>query len=324
MSRKRIPVSHEQLTPFDLEAFVAHPAELNQRHCEAFIIPFPKAPSRWLSHYHFTPRPITFPDEGEIEGGLRWRIGATFDFSFTRSICASNYGTRGGHCYDPASLVLLEVVAKVDQYPDYASFCKDLHQQDKGRRYRQLAGLHDAITDEDDLSNFRSRAGAEAIARTMTVVVEFLRDFGLIKGAFLATDGQFEPSHSRYKGCPDACPGCQQVPLEEASRQELRCQLHNGAKRLQLTCPFPAVVAKVRQATANTGPPKEPKMALIEIEDAPPTGAATADRHQVTALLGLPEDQVPSLRLTWCHMSQGPQGQLLASGPKMPSACVSG
>jgi hypothetical protein len=32
-----------------------------------------------------------------------------------------------------------------DQSVDYAQFCRDLHDRDKGRRYRQLAGLHDAV-----------------------------------------------------------------------------------------------------------------------------------------------------------------------------------
>jgi hypothetical protein len=65
--------------------------------------------------------------EGDVDGGLSWLIGATIVFSFTRALCAPHYGARGGACYDPASLVLLEVVAHVDQYVDYAHFCRDLH-----------------------------------------------------------------------------------------------------------------------------------------------------------------------------------------------------
>jgi hypothetical protein len=37
------------------------------------------------------------------------------------------------------------MAAKVDGYPDYASFCRDLEQADKGRGYRDLAGLDEAI-----------------------------------------------------------------------------------------------------------------------------------------------------------------------------------
>jgi hypothetical protein len=55
MSRHILSLSDEQLTSFDLEAFVTHTDTLNQRNREAFTTPFPKASRRWLSHYHFTP-----------------------------------------------------------------------------------------------------------------------------------------------------------------------------------------------------------------------------------------------------------------------------
>jgi hypothetical protein len=155
MSRSILALSPEQLTSFDLETFMTHAKALNQKHLEACTTPFPKAPSRWLSHYHFTPRPLAFTPEGEIDGGLSWLVGTTLDFSFTRSFCAPYYGTRGGSCYDPASLVVLEVSAHVDHYVDYAHFCRDLYQTDKGRRYRQLAGLHGHVPGEDDLCHFR-------------------------------------------------------------------------------------------------------------------------------------------------------------------------
>jgi hypothetical protein len=321
MSRSILSLSAEQLTSFDLEAFVIHAEALHQHHRETFTTPFPKAPSRWLSHYRFTPRPLALTQEGDIDGGLSWLIGATIDFSFTRAICAPNYGTRGGLCHDPASLVVLEVAAKVDRYPDYASFCGDLHQHEKGRRYRELAGLHHAIPGEDALSNFRHRVGAEAIDVTMAVVVELFRTFGLIKGDLLSTDGQLEPSYSRYKGCTYACQGCQQIRLDAADQQELARQLHSGAQRLQLTCPCPEVVAKVRQATSKQGQPTAPKVALREIDDVAKEHVSHQDRQQVATLLGLPEDQVPALRLKWCRLRQNPRGELLAGCPKVPSDC---
>jgi hypothetical protein len=319
MSRHILSLSHEQLAAFDLDAFVTHADALNQRHREAFTTPFPKASRRWLSHYSFVSRSMTLTSEGDVEGGLSWLVGTTIDFSFTRSLCAPYYGARGGHCYDPASLVVLEVTAKVDQYVDYARFCDDLHQPEKGRCYRELAGLHDAIPGEDDLCHFRYRVGAEAIDKTMAAVVELFRSFGLITGALLSTDGQLEPSYARYKGCPYACEGCRSFRIDEAGQQELRHQFHSGAKRLQLTCPFPEVVDKVRQATAKKGTPQDPKVALLEIEDIADRPAPRSDRHQIATLLGLPEDQVPAVRLTWCHLSRDPQGELLGSCPKMPS-----
>jgi hypothetical protein len=262
---------------------------------------------------------MALTSEGDVDGGLSWLVGATIDFSFTRSICASHYGARGGHCYDPASLVVLEGAAKGDQYVDYARFCAALQQVDKGRCYRELAGLHDAIPGEDDLCHFRYRIGAEAIDTTMAAVVALLSTFGLITGALLSTDGQLEPSYSRSKGCTYACEGCRSFRIDEAGQQELRHQFHSGAKRLQLTCPFPAVVAKVRQATAKKGTPQDPKVTLREIEDVADRPALRSDRHQIATLLGLPEDKVPAVRLTGCHLSRHPQGELLGRCPKVPS-----
>ena len=68
MDRKIIPVSHAQLTSFDLETFIHQAKALNQRNRECFTNPFPKRPSRWISHYQFQPRSITFTEQGAIEG----------------------------------------------------------------------------------------------------------------------------------------------------------------------------------------------------------------------------------------------------------------
>ena len=163
MNRKMIPVSHSQLTSVDLEAFVSQAKALNQLNQARFTTPFPKHDSRWISHYQCQPRPITFTDKGAVEDGLSGLVGATLDFSFAHDLCAGAYGARGGHCYDPASLLFLEVAAKVDGYPDYASFCDDLEQPDKGRGYRELADLDEAIPAQDSFSNFRKRVGHAVI-----------------------------------------------------------------------------------------------------------------------------------------------------------------
>jgi hypothetical protein len=266
-----------------------------------------------------TPRPLVLTREGDVEGGLSWLVGATLDFSFTRALCAPHYSARGGSCYDPASLLLLEVAASVDRDIDYAHFCRDLHQSDKGRRYRELAGLHANIPGQGDLCHFRYRVGDGVVHHTIAVVVEPLRTFGLIKGTLLSTDGQLEPTYARYKGCPYACAGCQAFVIDEIGQQELRDQFQGGAKRLQLTCPFPDVVSKVRDATAKKGTPRDPKVSLLAIEDVPSGAVSNADRQQVATLLDLPDDHVPSVRLTWCHVRKTPQGSLVGSCPKVPS-----
>ena len=219
MSRSILALSPEQLMPFDLDAFIAHAHTLNQHNRNTFTTPFPKAPRRWLSHYAFTPRPVVLTRAGDVDGSLSWLVGATIDFSFTRSLCAPHYGARGAPCYDPASLVLLEIAAHVDHYVDYAHFCRDLHQADKGRRYRELAGLYDHVPGEDDLCHFRSRVGDDVIHTTLARVVELLQAFGLITGELVSTDGQLEPSYARYTGCPYACEGCHAFRIDEAGKQ---------------------------------------------------------------------------------------------------------
>ncbi|MDH3600459.1 MAG: hypothetical protein OEU26_12560, partial [Candidatus Tectomicrobia bacterium] len=143
--------------------------------------------------------------------------------------------------------------------------------------------------------------------------------FGLIKGELLSTDGQLEPSYSRYKGCTYACKDCQAFALSEADRQTLGEPLQSGAKRLQLTCPFPETVEKVREATAKKGAPKDPKVALLEIETVPENKASEPQRQHVAQLLGLSQDEVPPLHIKWCHLSQGQGGELVGNCPKMPS-----
>jgi len=303
----------------DLDAFVSHADALNQHPRETCTTPCPKAPSRWLSHDQCTPCPIVLTSEGAGAGGLRWLVGATIACSLTRAICASHSGARGGPCYDPARLVVVEVAAQVDQYPDSARFSHALHQPDKGCRYRQRAGLHDALPGADDLRHVRDRVGAEAIEMTLASVGGLWNTFGLIKGARLSTDGQLEPSYSRSQGCTDACEGCRSFPGDESGRQELGHQRHSGATRLQLTCPFPAVVDKVHKATATKGNPVPPQGTLRALDNAPQAQASHPDRHQVATLLGLSEAKGPHLRLPWCHVSPGPQGALWASCPKGPS-----
>ncbi len=319
MSRHILSLSPEQLTAFDLDAFVAHAQRLNHHHRDTFTTAFPKAPSRWLSHYDFTPQALELTPEGDIEGGLSWLVGATLDLSFTRALCASRYGARGAPCYDPASLIVLEMATKVDQYVDYAQFCRDLHDRDKGRRYRQLAGLHEHVPGQDDLCHFRYRIGDAVIDQIINVVVDLLSHVGLIKGDLLSTDGQLEPSYSRYKGCIYACQECNAFKLTQADRQALGEQVQSGAKRLQITCPFPEVVERVRQATAKKGAAKDPMVTLLEIDTVPEAQASARQRQLVGKLLGLAQDQVPALRLQWCYLSQGENGEIVGHCPKMPS-----
>jgi hypothetical protein len=58
---------------------------------------------------------------------------------------------------------------------------------------------------------------------------------------------------------------------------------------------------------------------LLEIEMVAEDRDPTAPRQYVAKLLGLGQDEVPPLRIKWCHLSQEPHGELVGSCPKMPS-----
>lgn len=153
----------------------------------------------------------------------------------------------------------------------------------------------------------------------MAVAVDFLHRFGLIQGELLSTDGQLEPSYARSKGCTYACERCQAFPLDEAARQALGEPWRSGAKRLQITCPCPEVVAKVREATAKKGHQHDPTVPLLAIETGPRDTATPSQRQRMATLLDLPQEDVPPVPINWCHGRQGPSGALLGSCPTMPS-----
>ena len=319
MSRKELSLSAEKIQSFDLENLQKKAVEMNQRHMETRTIPFSKDPGRWLSHYQFEPGSIELTSQGEVDGKMSWLMGSLFDFSFTRSVFAPYYSKEGGHCFDPASLFFLELAGWVDLYSDRAALCEDLSRQESGRRYRELAGLERSIPDEVDLCNFRYRVGSQAIDSLLAKFVLFFQEFGLIKGELLTTDGYLLPSYSRFKGCAHFCKGCQKLLLNEAHRQELCRQLEEGAKRLQILCPFSDVVQKVLEATTKKGRPRLPQVALLEVKYLPPSRAKSSDHPQLAELLGVSADKLPPLRIQWCHLQKDPQGNLLADCPKVPS-----
>jgi hypothetical protein len=220
--------------------------------------------------------------------------------------------------------LFLETAAKVDGYPDYACFCRDLQQAEKGRGYRDLAGLDQAIPGEDSFSNFRKRVGHSVVDQTTAMMAQLFIDFGLIKGEIVSTDGQLEPTHSRFKGCAYACEDCKGFPLDETQRHDLAQQLQSGSLRLEILCPFPEVVDKVRKATAKTGTPKDPKVALLEVEALPPDQVSSKSHSKLAKLLDMPKDQVPPVRLNWGHLSRRASGELQARCPKVPSDLEAG
>ena len=75
----------------------------------------------------------------------------------------------------------------------------------------------------------------------------------------------------------------------------------------------------MREASAKQGSPTDPMVALLEIESVPEDKASTPQLQHVATRLGLPQDDVPPLHIKRCHLSQGANGALVGSCPKIPS-----
>ena len=163
--------------------------------------PFPKHRSRLKSFYEYRPRSLSRDRRGRLRGGVVRLVAILFDFTFVRSIFASEYSARGGHCYDPASLFVLLVFAFVAGYEYLSDFVTDLHDPDRGHQYRVFAGINDEhIPQEADFTNFIQRCGP-LFAVVFHTVVEIVRQAGFISGRALTTDGMLVPTWSRYRGC---------------------------------------------------------------------------------------------------------------------------
>src|SRR5215471_15299969 len=97
----------------------------------------------------------------------------------------------------------------------------------------------------------------------------------------------------------------------------------NSNRPIHATRAAPTPVKAARRSTSVTpiGKPlaSSCKVALLEIETVPENQASLAQRQHVAKLLGLPQDEVPPLRIKWCHLRQDATGELIGSCPKMPS-----
>jgi len=69
-------------------------------------------------------------------------------------------------------------------------------------------------------------------------------------------------------------------------------------------------VEKVRELSAKKGRPKEPTVSLLEIETVPENKASIAQRQHIAKLLELSQEEVPPLRIKWCHLSHHASGEL--------------
>ena len=142
-------------------------------------------------------------------------IASMIDFSFIRSLVADCYTTIAPPCYDPPSLFLLDLFRYIDGYKEMSRFCEILRDQDRGRSYRQLAGLNADIPCEATFSNFRLRLGQSRYNEIFHVLVEMFRQLEMITFNILAHDGTLYPTWARYKGCTYFCDQCACITVED-------------------------------------------------------------------------------------------------------------
>ena len=201
MTRHRLSLPLSIVKQYTLDVIWRKMPPIQLRIASQHTTPFPKDRSHLKSFYEYRPRSLHQDRRGQLRGGVVRLVATLFDFTFVRSIFASAYSARGGHCYDPASLFILLVFAFVASYEHLADFVRDLHDPSRGHQYRVFAGLHGQhIPTEADFTHFIQHCGP-LFDLVFHAVIEIVREAGFISGRALTTDGMLVPTWSRYRGC---------------------------------------------------------------------------------------------------------------------------
>jgi hypothetical protein len=128
-----------------------------------------------LSNYRFKKRFVKIYSNGDIKGGYCRMITSLIDFSFIRSIVADCYSPYGPACYDPPSILLLDLFRYIDGHQNMAKFLQLLRDKDRERAYRIHAGIaEDNIPCEGTFSIFRTRVGEKRYNEIFHVLVHIL------------------------------------------------------------------------------------------------------------------------------------------------------
>lgn len=156
------------------------------------------------------------------------------------------YDSRGGHCYDPSSLLFVELAARLQGTTDVKSFCAEIRDTSKGasiRRYAGLSGKH--LPSGDDFTNLHQRLGEEGYLTILHGFVEIASRLGLVTGRIRTHDGTLFETRANYRGCAYFCDACQSISVQKlVTRVKLQVQhiLKNQAtqlgkeKRLSISC----------------------------------------------------------------------------------------
>jgi len=268
-------------------------------------LPFPKAPSRWLSHYEYTP-----PAPGEWLSPYlledRFLLACKLlDCSFLRPLLADTYGKAGGSCYDPVSLFLLSCAAQMEGYIHMADFVKVLHHPQKGPYYWKPTGIVPPhIPCQMTFTNFRERINQQSTKdpslkkyeEILQVLDWIFYKVGMVTYRCLATDGCLFPSAACYKGCAhhqrEACQKIQGEGLLPRIRQSLSAVLAQyphlklgKTYSLSIECPQP----DYPQQDAHGKPLKRPKIRIFQYRFLPQDHQAPKREDPTMKLLDLEE-----------------------------------
>jgi len=163
-----------------------------------------------LSNYRFKKKFVKILPNGDIQGGFAKMITSLIDFSFVRSMCALCYSIKSPPAYDPVSLFLLELFRYIDRHQNMDQFLEVLRDKDRGRAYREYAGLSmKNIPTKGTFSNFKARLGTGLYNEIFHILVNVFQQLKMISFNILAHDGTLFPTRARYKGCT-----WHQYPLE--------------------------------------------------------------------------------------------------------------
>jgi hypothetical protein len=305
-------------------------------------LPFPKAPSRWLSHYEYVP---PGPEEWLSPYLLQDRFLLTcklLDFSFLRPLLADTYGKAGGLCYDPVSLFLLSCAAQMEGYLHMADFVKVLHHPQKGPYYWKPTGIVPPhIPCQMTFTHFRDRINQQSTKtpslkkyeQIMQILAWIFYTVGLVTYRLLATDGCLFPSAACYKGCAhhqgETCQNVHVEGLLTRMRQSLSAVLAHyphlklgKTYLLSIECPQEEYPDK----DTHGNPLKRPTIRLFQYRFLPQDDPAQDREDPTLKLLGLEEKLAEyGLRLEYSllslnHIAFSEQGKdLLAfTCPRLP------
>jgi len=140
---------------------------------------------------------------------VRYKFGQILHFQLhtpSISIYSASASTSRRPCYDPPSLLLLDLFRHIDGFQNMKKFLEILRDKDRGRAYRAYAGLRpvgayapegisaEHIPCEGTFSIFRERLGETLYNEIFHLLVHIFHQLEMITFKVLAHDGTLYPT----------------------------------------------------------------------------------------------------------------------------------